>query len=558
MDSAPVAQRYAFQQFQMGKNLLITGPAGTGKSFFIARCKEYADENKIPFHITATTGAAAVLLHSSAKTINSWAGINIGKDPVNKIYNKLKYKQQRAFNMMREPSLTLVIDEISMFSEHMFDLTSEVLSSVRDDPRPFGGVQVILCGDFYQLCPVSEQSNPALGNFCFHSKIFKEMFTPEQKNLIEFDVIFRQLDPVFTRVLNEIRIGEVSSESDAILRTRLKVKPDPDADITPTRIYSRREAVDNYNDVELEKIPSKPEMFKMKEVFETSEEEVCKQYGIKQPDLDREFSFLRKSLLCDDEITLKVGAQVMNIRNTSLGDDTILANGAQGVVISIIANEKGEVVPVVKFHNGMTMQVSPKFFESSNYKHMGVCQIPIRLSWAITIHKSQGCSLDFAEIDLGSSVFAFGQTYSAVSRVRTLEGLFITAYDPSKILAHPEVKNFYKQFVSITEADILPEQELQASIKKEKMVVKKLAEPVYNRRESVVTLFSDDSHQDHPKKRAGAFDVVTAKKAAVTPFPYFPSADGKAKPVVTLLSDDSVKEEKVISFDKFRYQSLSK
>lgn len=453
-----LAQRYAFQLFKIGKNVLVSGPAGTGKSFLISICKAEAEATGRPFQITATTGAAAVLLGSDAKTIHSWSGLKLGLEPAEKIIGDIVKFKTRVRNVLRGAGI-LVIDEISMMSMSFFDLLDEVLRGVRMDSRPFGGIQVILCGDFFQLPPVSRTEATM---FCFESKVFKEMFNATRNNCVLLTDIFRQKDKLFSEILNEIREGKLSEKGDAALRTRLNaVDSDPDAIVRPTRIFPRLEAVDECNAMELGKLTTPVELFKMKEHFESSMREVCRAAGVKEADVNYEFSNLRRNLLCDDEIKLKVGAQVMNIRNTILPDDTLLNNGAQGVVIAFNADAEDRVVPVVRFQCGVTMQVPPKFFESSVIKNMGLVQIPLRLAWAVTIHKAQGATLDKAEMDLGSSLFAAGQTYSAVSRLRTLDGLFLTAYDPTKIVAHEHVKAFYKTISPITEEMLLSDSEVE-------------------------------------------------------------------------------------------------
>lgn len=449
-------QTYAFQQFKIGANLLVSGPAGTGKSLLISKIKEYTDSVGRNLSITATTGNAAILLGPSAKTIHSWGGFGIGADPAQKIIYKIKYKP-RVAQAIKEAH-TLVIDEVSMLTSGLMELADEVFRGVREDGRPFGGIQILIFGDFLQLPPVNKV--PGVFDFCFKSNLFKKVFSVEKNNMIELTQIYRQQDMAFSRVLNEIRVGELSKEGDALLRTRLNVVEEFKDGIRPTRIFARREAVDELNQQELDKLETKSEMFKMKEVCSTSRQEVCRSYGIRDIDITYEYTAMRKSLLCDNEIELKVGAQVMNIRNTILPDDTLLANGAQGVVITFNNDIEGNLVPVVRFENGLTMQVGPMLFESPNYKNIGLVQIPLRLSWAITIHKAQGATLERAEMDIGSTVFAPGQTYSAISRVRSLGGLYLTAYDPSKIIALQEVKEFYATWHPVVESMLLDEKEV--------------------------------------------------------------------------------------------------
>lgn len=404
------------------KNVFITGPGGVGKSFTIKEIIKAFDDTKIRSAVTASTGAAAILI--GGITIHRWSGCDVfagtGATLAKKIL-ETSYKQPAKNRWLQTD--VLVIDEISMIDGADFDKLEEVARIVRKNPLPFGGLQVILCGDFAQLPPVKPT-----GGFCFQAKCWSKVILPE--NQIELTEIVRQSDASFKRALNEIRLGHVSSDSVALLRSRVGAQVGTDL-IKPTMLYSRRIDVQTTNITELNKIAGEPVTIKTIDTF----------VPYSPPDKDKYLETLNRDLQAPPSLQLKIGAQVMLIFNHS----DLLVNGSRGVVVGF---EKG-ALPIVRFLTGETMIIERhkwkvRIGEKLFFERF---QVPLILAWALTTHKSQGATLDCAEIDI-AGCFEYGQAYVALSRVRNLDGLSLKGNDLSKITAHPIVKKYYQDLAN--------------------------------------------------------------------------------------------------------------
>jgi ATP-dependent DNA helicase PIF1 len=213
--------------------------------------------------------------------------------------------------------------------------------------------------------------------------------------------------------------------------------------ILPTKLFPRRNQVDHINSSEMDKLSGKEYEYKIKyhSDLEMTAQERITRMGYTKEQIQTELMFLQSNLRCEEIVKLKVGAQVMCIVNIQLDNDDILCNGAQGIVVSI--DILG--LPVVKFKNGYQMTMTPHIWPSEVIPGIGVSQVPLILAWALTIHKSQGSTLDIAEIDAGSGIFECGQTYVALSRVKSLEGLYLSSFDASKVRISKKVQEFYLQ-----------------------------------------------------------------------------------------------------------------
>ena len=423
-------QQNAFNLFSNGKNIFISGPAGTGKSVLVKLIYQHANCNGKNIQVCALTGCAAILLQSEARTIHSWSGIGIANGPIEDIINKISESNYYK-NVWNEIDI-LVVDEVSMMSCKIFDLLNEIGQVIRNNDRPFGGIQVIFCGDFNQLPPIANNSDPDTGKFCFESDYWQNTFDSN----IELKHIFRQNDQTYIGILNEVRSGQLTKKSEQILIECLKKKVPADSPIKPTKLYPNRGKVDAINNWRLGKLNSNETTFKQIKHFDlkiNAKERIIKLKNLNR-DPEDEIKSLESNLMCIDELCLKVGAQVMCIINIDN-----LCNGSQGIVTGF-SDDTG--LPIVKFSNGIEKVMDFFIWKSEFLPHVGISQIPLILSWALTIHKSQGTSLDMAEIDVGSSVFECGQTYVALSRVRSLEGLFLKSFDPKKVLVNSKVKQF--------------------------------------------------------------------------------------------------------------------
>ena len=400
-------QQEAFASYEKGENIFISGYAGTGKSYLINQIYKHAKENNKNIQVTAMTGCAAVLL-GNAKTLHSWAGIGIGNLPIEKlIANIRKYNKVENWTKLN----ILVIDEISMMSKALFELIDQIAQVLRKNKSPFGGIQILCSGDFHQLPPIEEE-------FCFESQLWDITFAKQ----FVFKENFRQQgDMEYQNVLNEIREGNISPESCRLLLEC--TKKESENEIRPTVLYPTKRLADQVN--QFENLTLDTETYTYKKFYNPTAT------GYIKEELERQKG------MYDDTITLKIGSQVMCIAN--LSQDEGIVNGSQGIVTDFVGG-----FPQVKFKH-ITRIILEHKWKNEKYEEFGVCQIPLILSWAITIHKAQGITLDEACINIGSSVFEFGQTYVALSRVSSLNGLYLKALDISKIRANPKVIEFYKR-----------------------------------------------------------------------------------------------------------------
>jgi ATP-dependent DNA helicase PIF1 len=461
LENMSAEQKLAFEKYLSGQNVFITGPGGTGKSALIREIYKYAKQQGHNIQVCALTGCAAVMLECKAKTIHSWAGIGIANGNIDRIVERVdkNFMKKKDWRQTR----TLIVDEVSMMSKRLFDILDLVGKTARKcSSRPFGGIQLIFCGDFYQLPPVggSNTDDPDNSRFCFESESWFGTFPKE--NHIQLKQIFRQNDPVYCQILNQVREGRITRRTDEILRSRVGVVlPDVSEDGTPqtkpTILYATRSRVDDINRLEMDKLsildPDSP-MYKYELKYVTdlpiSEKERQIRAAQSQERITTELFNLKGSILCDDTIHLKVGAQVMcviNMEEAITTSATPICNGSQGVIVRM-SNVTSPPLPVVRFNNGLEMTVNYHTWMSENIPGIGVSQIPLILSWAITIHKSQGSTLERCIIDIGDRVFEAGQSYVALSRIKSLEGVSIMSYDVSKILVNKKVKAFYSTLTS--------------------------------------------------------------------------------------------------------------
>jgi ATP-dependent DNA helicase PIF1 len=431
----------AFTAYTQGRNMFITGPGGTGKTALIKYIQKDAVRKGFNIQVCALTGCAAVLLECKAKTLHSWAGIGLGKGSFDQLVTKIS--KNRFLKSNWKSTDILVVDEVSMMSQKLFELLDAIGKAIRKNSRPFGGIQLIFSGDFYQLPPVGDKDDLETTKFCFESPLWSQTFSKE--NHIQLTKIFRQSDPVYQKILNQIREGRLKRSSNETLLHNVGREIPDNLGIRPTKLFPTRNKVDQVNTREMNALNTEEKEFKLKyhSDLEMTATELLKRRQFTREQIQTELLYLKGNLRCDEVVKLKIGSQVMCIVNIELDNGATLCNGSQGIVTRI--SEQG--LPVVKFSNsnGSAFETVMGYhiWPSENIPGIGVSQLPLILAWALTIHKAQGATLDIAEIDAGSGIFECGQTYVALSRVKSLEGLYLTSFDASKIKVSRRVQEFY-------------------------------------------------------------------------------------------------------------------
>jgi len=431
-------QQIAFDKYIEGKNIFITGPGGTGKTALIRHIQKDAFKKCINIQVCALTGCAAVLLECKAKTVHSWAGIGLGNGTIQQIITKI-IKNKYAKATWKKTDI-LIIDEISMMSQKLFEMLDAIGKFIRKNLKPFGGIQVIFSGDFYQLPPVGIKDEPETSKFCFESSLWFQTF--KLHDHIKLCKIFRQSDPIYQKILNQIREGRLKQTSHDKLLQLVSRNKDPESFIRPTQLFPTRNKVDYINLTEMNNLKEKEYEYKIKYHLdlEMNNDEKSDRLNYTKEQIQSELMYLQNNIRCEEIIKLKLGAQVMCIVNIQLDNGDILCNGAQGIIVDIST----QGLPIVKYKNNYQMTMSYHIWPSELIPGIGVSQIPLILAWALTIHKAQGFTLDIAEIDVGSGIFECGQTYVALSRVKSLDGLYLSSFDPNRIRINKKVQDFYK------------------------------------------------------------------------------------------------------------------
>ena len=412
-----MTQLEALAILKTGRNVFLTGEPGSGKTYTINSYVSYLKSHGVEPAITASTGIAAT--HIGGMTIHSWSGIGINKtlsrDDLKSIAN-----HDRLFDRIIGCSV-LIIDEISMLDGQTLGLVDAVCKTIRKSDVAFGGIQVVLVGDFFQLPPVARfgEREP---QFAFNSNAWLTA-DPTVCYLSEHH---RHDDAVFLQVLKAVRSGFIDETDRAHLLSRQAVSTEEDI----PKLYPHNNNVDTVNDIALKKLPGPTAIFAMTH------------HGARNL-----VEQLKRGCLSPEQLVLKIGARVMFTKNSFNGT---YVNGTVGVVVSF-SSETG--YPIVRKRSGKTLEVDPVQWsiKVDGRPLASISQLPLRLAWAMTVHKSQGMSLDAAYVDL-SQAFAFGQGYVALSRVRSLEGLFLGGLNDRALEVNPEILEVDARFHAQSDA----------------------------------------------------------------------------------------------------------
>ena len=407
---------------QNGENIFLTGYAGTGKSYILTKLKEKFKKN---LTITSTTGIAAVNVRG--QTLHSWAGVGLCKNPVYKTIEKIKTRTSTLKQILN--CKVLAIDEISMLNMETFEYIDEVLKAIRGSREPFGGIQLLLIGDFFQLPPV-EVDNGQERRYCFESYLWQDL---KLKNVI-LNKNYRQTESDFVKALSDMRVNNLTKSDIELLNSRETYIDTFETDML--HIFSTNDEANRYNLAKFNMIDEPVKTFDALDAVYRGNKAVYDNFTENEQYV---LDIFGKNCRVEKNIALKLGARVMLLTNMDFNKGLI--NGSCGII-----TEFNESTITVKFDNGITYPVPKHTFEYYYHDKLAAerLQFPIRLAYGITIHKSQGMTLDKLVVDC-SRIFEKGQAYVAISRVKTLEGLFLKSFSPDKVLVDEKVANFYEK-----------------------------------------------------------------------------------------------------------------
>ena len=423
-------QKTALNIMKSGYNIFLTGPPGSGKTFILNKYIDYLKNESIKPAITATTGIAAT--HLNGLTIHSWSGIGI-KEKLNE--ENLKYLKSKFYLKKRiTNNQILIIDEISMLNANQLEMIDRVVRMFKKSIRPMGGMQVILCGDFFQLPPVgaSNQNN----QFVFNSKTWKDL----DLKICYLNEQHRQKNDKLYEILNKIRKNQIDSDiinEFLYLQNTIKSK-----ELLPTKLYTHNFDVEKINSEFLEKISEDPVYYTM---YNKGSQKLVE--------------ILKRGCLAQEVLTLKKGAIVMFVKNDF---ENNYVNGTLGKIIDFSEHK----FPIVETLNKDRITAYPKTWELDEDKNNKALieQIPLRLAWAVTVHKSQGMTLDCATIDLSRS-FEYGMGYVALSRIKSLKGISLLGFNQKALEVNPYIlqndlklkqqsKKIYDEFKKMSKSKI--------------------------------------------------------------------------------------------------------
>ena len=395
-------QELALAILLSGRSALLTGAAGTGKTHLLNTFIAQARKRGKKVSVTATTGLAAT--HLGGNTIHSWSGIGVSDHLPNNFFERLSKTRRDVISKTD----VLIIDEISMLHDFRLDMIDKVLRTVRENDQPFGGIQLVMSGDFFQLPPVN-RPNEQGGGFVVYSDAWQEL----RPAVLYLERQYRQNDDRLLEILTALRTGDVRRRHVEALLARTKIEP-PDGDIT--ELHTVNVDVDDINIQKLAELPGE----------ERSYQQTTTGSKIYVENLQR-------SVLAPENLVIKLGALVMAVKNSP---QKLYANGSIGTVVDF---EPLTEYPVVEFRDGRRVTMVPDVWElrDGERKRASISQVPLRLAWAITVHKSQGMTLDAAKIDLRKA-FVEGMGYVALSRVRDLDNLYLYGINRRALEVSPD------------------------------------------------------------------------------------------------------------------------
>jgi ATP-dependent exoDNAse (exonuclease V) alpha subunit len=399
-------QGLALEIMLAGESVLLTGPAGAGKTFVLNQFIRLAKSEGKHVSVTATTGLAAT--HLGGTTIHAWAGIGV----LDHLPNGFAEHITKGRREIIEKTDVLIIDEISMLHDYRLDMVDEACRLVRRKDEPFGGIQLIMSGDFFQLPPINRDDS-RMGGFVVHSRAWEEL----DPTICYLQEQHRQDDEVLIDLLNALRAGDIRRHHAEKLLERVGIEAPEDTVLT--ELHTVNMDVDRINEARLDELPGD-------ELFYTQNTTGAANY----------VENLQRSVLAPEVLRLKKGALVMAVKNAT---DRKYANGSIGTVIDF---EPATEYPIVEFRNGRTVSMQPDTWElrDGDKKRASITQIPLRLAWAITVHKSQGMTLDAARIDLRKA-FVEGMGYVALSRVKNIDNLYLTGINRMALQISEDAQN---------------------------------------------------------------------------------------------------------------------
>jgi len=403
-------QALALEIMLSGENVFLTGAAGSGKTFTLNQFIKLAKNSGKKVSVTATTGLAAT--HLGGNTIHAWSGIGIYDYLSKKFFEKIP---KTRVEIIKNTDI-LVIDEISMLHDFRLDMVEEICRTIRQNDKPFGGIQVILCGDFFQLPPINRNGSRT-GGFAIHS----EAWRMSDFTVCYLEENYRQKDSELTEILNALRADDLRRKHAESLLNRIDAEPEfenEDFSKNLTELHTTNIDVDAINEQKLAELDEKEFHF-------TQTTTGARNY----------VETLQKSVLAPELLRLKKGALVMAVKNAQ---NRYYVNGSIGEVIDF---EKFTDYPIVQFQNGRVVTIVPDAWElrDGDKKRASIMQIPLRLAYAITVHKSQGMTLDTARIDLRKA-FSEGMGYVALSRVRSLDKLYLIGINRTALIVSSEAQ----------------------------------------------------------------------------------------------------------------------
>jgi len=417
-----------------GKNIFLTGVAGTGKTAVVKGIITQLKAKNKEVAVTSSTGITALDLEGG-KTLHSFAGIGYGDMTKDEVAQHAKTKKWLQAIYRRTD--TLLVDEISMIQPLYFEKVELVARISRRNNVAFGGMQVILVGDFGQL-PYVQKEDSDKQVFLFETELWKAL---DLEIFLLTKVHRQQSDVEFVELLQRVRVGQITPDDEARLKGKVHdpLREMKARGILPTRLFSLNKDVDNLNETELKKLPGEAIKYQMTTGMVGGE-------GCDPETIRKKRLFLTKNCNAAAELELKYGAQV--ILTVNYAPDSRLMNGSRGVVVGFDDTTKEPIVQFLQQKAYIRTWDWKQFLDKKEKEYVYVSQIPLRLAYALSVHKSQGQTLDCVEIALDRSFFAENQAYVALSRVRSFAALSLSNFDPRCIKSNPRVCDFYKRLQS--------------------------------------------------------------------------------------------------------------